>query len=204
VSPTALPPVPAPPDDYNGPPLLVSGKGKKKLQIGSYGGVTVAYTHMLHRDGVLVGGEGAVLLEHRLSIGGAGYGFARSPEGPPAADGTARDYFTGYGGVVIRYAVYSDIPLYASLGVLIGGGGISLAPHHDGHHDYDHGDHPDAKGRGYFVAQPDLSAHVNVTRWLRLSLTGGYRIATAVEGFGYAAQDVSGGFFGGNIQAGWF
>ena len=58
--------------------------------------------------------------EHRLTLGGAGYGFSRTPGGPPAADGTSRQFSSGYGGFVIRYAVYSDIPLYASFGVLIG------------------------------------------------------------------------------------
>jgi len=199
---TAPPPVAQPPkhDEYDGPPLLLTPKNKKP-KLGGYGGLTVAYSHMLHRDGVLVGGEGAMLIEHRLSLGGAGYGFSRSPGGPAALDGTARQYSSGYGGFVIRYAIYSDIPLYASFGVLIGGGAVSLAPHPQHNGDMHE---EDIEVRGYFVLQPDVSIHVNATRWLRFSLTAGYRVATAVEAFRYQADDIGGVVLGGNIQLGWF
>lgn len=194
-------PLPAPPathQDYDGPPLLLGHKNKK-LQIGGYGGPTIAYSRMLGRDGVLIGGEGGVLIDHRLTLGGAGYAFSRTPDGPPAPDGTPRNYFSGYGGFVIRYAVYADLPIYASLGLLLGGGALTLATH-----DHDHEGDENTEVRGYFVAQPDASLHVNLTRWLRISLTGGYRIASGVEAFHYQASDISGAVIGGNIQGGWF
>jgi len=199
---TTAPPLAQPPkhDEYDGPPLLLTPKNKKP-KLGGYGGLTVAYSHMLHRDGVLIGGEGGMLIEHRLTLGGAGYGFSRTPGGPPAADGTSRQFSSGYGGFVIRYAVYSDIPLYASFGVLIGGGAVSLAPHPQHNGDM-HAENIEV--RGYFVLQPDVSIHVNATRWLRFSLTAGYRVATAVEAFRYQADDVGGVVLGGNIQMGWF
>jgi|GEM_PF-1589765 len=187
-------------DEYDGPPLLLGDK-KKKLTLGGYGGPTIAYTHMLRRDGVLIGGEGAVLIDHRLSFGGAGYVFSRTPDGPAAADGTAREFFTGYGGFLIRYAVYSQIPVYASFGTLIGGGALTLAPRHQ---DDDDTSDDHVQTRGFFVLQPDVSLHVNATRWLRFGLTFGYRIATAVDHFAYQSNEMSGPIVGGNFQGGWF
>lgn len=193
-----LPPPPTRHEEYDGPPLLLGHKNKKP-QIGGYGGPTIAYSRMLGRDGVLIGGEGGVLIDHRLTLGGAGYAFSRTPDGPPAPDGSPRNYFSGYGGFVIRYAVYADMPIYASLGLLLGGGAITLATR-----DHDHEGDENAEVRGYFVAQPDASLHVNLTRWLRVSLLGGYRIASGVEAFHYQASDISGAVVGGNIQGGWF
>jgi hypothetical protein len=181
---------------------LLLGDGKKKVKVGGYGGPIVAYSRMLGRDGVLVGGEGAVLIDHRLSFGGAGYVFSRSPDGPPAPDGTPREFFTGYGGVLIRYAVYSDLPIYASFGTLVGGGAIALAPRHDDDEDED--DNDNVETRGFFVLQPDVSLHANATRWLRFGLIFGYRIATAVDHFDYHGSDMSGPVVGGSVQAGWF
>jgi hypothetical protein len=188
-------------DEYDGPPLLL-GDSKKKVKVGGYGGLTIAYSRMLNRDGMLVGGEGAVLVDHRLSFGAAGYVFSRSPDGPPAPDGTAREYFTGYGGVLIRYAIYSDLPVYASFGALIGGGAVTLAPRV--HDDSDESQHENVKTRGYFVFQPDVSLHANATRWLRFGLIFGYRVATPVNDFDFHGGDVSGVVVGGSIQAGWF
>lgn len=183
---------------YDGPPVLFD---RREPALGAYGAIGVAYTHLLHRDGVLTSLEAAVLIEHRVSLGLAGYAFSRSPRGPTALDGTRRDFTTAYGGVSLRYAAFTAFPVYVSLGVLIGGGVLNLREDVDwsrGHHA--HFDESD----GYFVVQPDLSLHVNATRWLRFSLTGGYRFASAVHRFGYDATAMSGALVGGNIAFGWF
>ena len=191
---------------YNGPPLLV---GSGKTVVGAYGGLGVAYTHMLHRDGVVTDLEVAVLADHRVSLGLAGYGFSGTPSGPRALDGTPRQYATGYGGVLLRYAAFANFPVYASVGMLVGGGVVNL---HSGdafanpeHH------HSDAccydqysENEGFFVFQPDISLHANATRWLRFSVTGGYRFATAVNRFGYDATALGGVVAGGSVELGWF
>jgi hypothetical protein len=196
---------PAPRDEYDGPPLLL---GRKKQHVGGYGGPIVAYSRMLDRDGVLVGAEGALLLDHRLSLGFAGYGFSRTPSGPPRANGMPREYATGYGGFLVRYAAFADFPVYGSLGLLIGGGGVTLAPDHDyddddWDDDWDDDNWDDEDFRGYFVVQPDISLYTNATRWLRFGFTAGYRFATEVDEYGFDASALSGVVLGGTVQAGW-
>jgi hypothetical protein len=205
-------PVPPSHNDYDGPPLLFSADKKKKLHVGAYGSLGVAYTRMLHRDAALVSLEAAVLVDHRLSIGLAGYGLSRTPSGPDALDGSAREFRTGYGGLTVRYAVFApSFPVYASFGVLVGGGVLGLDTERgwedDDWDDEDDGD--DWRSRherleGYFVTQPDITLHVNATRWLRFGLTGGYRFASGVDAFGYDSSAMSGAVVGGNIQLGWF
>ena len=214
-TPISLAPPPAetvPPshNEYDGPPLLFSGK-KKKPQIGAYGSLGVAYTHMLHRDGALVNLEAALLIDHRLSIGLAGYGFSRTPRGPDAFDGARREFGTGYGGLTVRYAVFApNFPVYASLGVLVGGGVLALDDERRWNDDdWDDDDDNDWRGgreqvEGYFVTQPDITLHVNATRWLRFGVTGGYRFASGVDAFGFDSKAMSGAVVGGNIQLGWF
>ncbi len=194
---------------YDGPPLLL-GPGKVKL--GAYGSLGVAYTHMLHRDGVATDFAAAVLIDHRISIGLAGYLFSRTPKGPANLDGTPREFSTVYGGLLLRYAVFADFPVYGSLGVLVGGGALVLRDRWDYYRrdrDLELEDEDDYVTRretaeGYFVAQPDITLHVNATRWLRFGVTGGYRFATAVERFGYDSTAMSGAVVGGNVELGWF
>lgn len=205
---------PAPPshNDYDGPPLLFGADKKKKLHVGAYGGLGVAYTRMLHRDGALVSLEGAVLVDHRLSIGLAGYGLSRTPRGPDTLDGNRREFRTGYGGLTLRYAAFApSFPVYASLGVLVGGGVLGLDSERGWDDDDwddddwdDDGRRRDQRIEGYFVTQPDITLHVNATRWLRFGITGGYRFASGVDTFGYASKAMSGAVVGGNIQLGWF
>ena len=190
---------------YDGPPLLL-GSGKKHV-VGAYGGLGVAYTHMLHRDGVVTDLEVAVLAEHRLSLGLAGYAFSRTPSGPHALDGTPQEYAAGYGGFLLRYAAFADFPVYASVGMLVGGGVVNLhaadfssSDHHSEDCCYDSYN----ENEGFFVFQPDISLHANATRWLRFSATGGYRFATAAKRFGYDGAALGGVVVGGSVELGWF
>lgn len=211
LAPPASEPIQPSPSDYDGPPLLFPADKKRKLHVGAYGSLGVAYTRMLHRDGALASVEAAVLLDHRLSIGLAGYGFSRTPRGPDALDGTRREFATGYGGFTLRYAVFApSFPVYASLGVLVGGGVLGLDTErgwNDDGWDDDDGDdwrRRDQRIEGYFVTQPDITLHANATRWLRFGITGGYRFASGVDAFGYDGTAMSGAVVGANVQLGWF
>jgi hypothetical protein len=201
----ALQPAPAarPRSEYDGPPLAFG----RRSAIGGYGGFSLAYTRMLDRDGALLGFEGALLVAHRLSLGVAGHGFSRSPQGPADWDGTAREFGAGYGGFVARYAFFTRSPVYLSVGILLGGGAAVIHESWDvedgSSDDWDEDDHESTQGDGFFVVQPELSAHVNLTRWMRLGLTAGYRATSGVSRFGLSEGDLNGVVLGGNVQFGW-
>jgi len=203
---TTVGPAPISQPPYDGPPLLLP---KSKTTVGVYAGIGTAYTRMLHRDGAVVSLEAALLLEHHLSIGLAGYVFSRTPSGPVGPEGEPRQFGATYGGLTLRYAWYArDFPIYASFGVLLGGGALGLVDEqtdYDHYDDYDH--HHDHWGDGsyeaFFVAQPELFVHANVTRWMRFGVGGGYRFATAVSRWDYDAKHMGGAVAGANLQFGW-
>jgi len=184
--------------EYDGPPLLLG----RRIAVGGYGGFGAAFTQMLDRNGAAVGFEGALLLAHRLSLGFAGYGFSRTPNGPAALDGTERKLGAGYGGFVARYAFLTNLPVYFSVGMIVGGGAVVL--HDDEERDEWDGRHDDRDvSDGFFVVQPELAMHANLTRWMRVGLTGGYRVTSNVSRFGLSESDLNGVVLGGNIQFGW-
>lgn len=212
-TPVSVGPSAATPTSYDGPKLLF---GDRKPSIGVYAGFGTSYTHMLHRDGVVANGELALLVDHALAIGVGGAIFSRTPQGPDSIDGEPREYAASYGGLVLRYALYAeDLPVYASLGVLMGGGAVALYEErygsgYDGDDDWDDDDWDDggrdrqrADLKPFLVAQPELFLHVNATRWLRFGLGGGYRFASAVKDFGFGAKDTGGIVLGGNLHLGW-
>jgi hypothetical protein len=92
--------------------------------------------------------------------------------------------------------------VYGSLGILIGGGAVGLHPDVDWD-EGDNGDHEDVEVDGFFVAQPELALHSNLTRWMRLGATVGYRVTGAVQRFGVTESELNGVVLGGNIQFGW-
>jgi hypothetical protein len=180
------------------PPLLFG----KDFDVGGYGGVDVLYSRMFGESGALVGLSGALLLDHRLSLGVAGYGWTNSQSAPPDALGNAQRFETGYGGFTIRYALYlPKAPVYLSVGALLGGGAIGLV--NENEEDFD--SFEDNHGEDVFaVVQPDVTLHANLTPWMRLGVTAGYRFTSGVDKHGYDESDVNGVVVGGQLQFGAF
>jgi hypothetical protein len=198
-------------DSYDGPPLLLGGG--KQLKFGGYGSLGGAYTRLMGRDSGLMSLEAAFLLDHQLSLGLVGYGFTRTPSGPDAADGTPRQFGAGYGGVAVRYSVFSGLPVYGTFGLVLGAGAVSLFPDNgwddDDHWDDGLDDSDERRRRAvridpFLFAQPEAALNVNVTRWMRLGATVGYRFTRGVGRFGLDEADLDGVVVGGNVQLGWF
>lgn len=187
----------AEPTNDDGPPLLFG----HDIDVGGYGGLDVLYTRMFGRDGVAVGAQGAILIDHRLALGVAGYGFSNPEAGPNAADGSAQHFDTGYGGFTARYSFFlGNLPFYPSLGVLVGGGAIDLTK--ADHHDFD--SHDSSATDVFAVVQPDLTLHANLNSWMRIGLTAGYRFTSGVNQLGFDESDLNGVVAGANIQFGSF
>jgi hypothetical protein len=183
--------------DDDGPPLLFG----RNLEVGGYGGMDVAYSRMFGEDGALVGFQGALVLDHRLSLGLAGYGWTNSQSGPPDALGNGQRFETGYGGATIRYSLYmDDVPVYLTVGALFGGGAVALVPDEQDDFDFDRDEESDV----FAVVQPDVTLHANLTPWLRLGVTAGYRFTSGVDRNGYEESDLDGLLVGGQVQFGRF
>jgi len=184
----------------DGPPLLFG----HNVEVGGYGGIDTSYAHMFGRDGALVGLQGAILINHRLSLGGAWYGWANPLSGPDTLDGDAQHFQTGYGGVSLHYSFFFDrSPVYLTVGALIGGGAIALERDNDsGFGDVSDGDryHHDL----FAIVQPDIAVHANLTRWMRVGVTGGYRFTSGVARLGFDNSDLNGFMVGGQLQFGRF
>jgi hypothetical protein len=191
----ADPPQEATQDDR--PPLLFGDD----FDVGGYGGLDVMYSRMFGQSGALVGLSGALLLDHRLSLGVAGYGWTNSQSAPPDAFGNPQRFETGYGGFTVRYQVYlPNAPVYVSVGALLGGGAIGVVNDEDEDFDFDDEGREDV----FAVVQPDVALHANLTSWMRLGVTAGYRFTSGVDKHGYDESDVNGVVVGGQLQFGAF
>lgn len=195
----------APPAPYDGPATLIDGDGEK-MHVGGYGGLSVLGTSIYKSGGLLVGGEGAILLDHRLAIGLAGFGLASEVKGPDLTNGEASILGFGYGGAVFRYHLVSKrSPVTASLGTLIGAGGLTLiekSTNDEFDPEYDYSE--DAEANAFFVAEPSVQANLHLTRWMRLGVSGGYRFVRGPTLRGVSDEDLEGVTAGGHLQFGWF
>lgn len=147
------------------------------LTLGGYGAFEAKTVKTSDDWNVLVGGKGGCVLNHALVIGGAGYGqvseleseYYSIPEEPPIT----QELGLGYGGFYIEYILFSPALVHASVSALIGGGGV-----YDAYYD-EIGNRTD--GDAFFVAEPTAGVELNVARFFRINLSGGYRFTSGLD-----------------------
>lgn len=182
-------------EPYTGPPTVFTTLFGRSPEVGGYVGPAFAYSRLDQQPGALVGLEACFLLDHTLAFGVAGNLWATETRGPLASDGAPQNLEFMYGGAVIRYAFFKDFLVYPSAGALIGAGSGTLVPDTGGHV-------PRSNTDTFFVLEPQLNVHSNVTRWLRITLQAGYRLAAGASRFGYDEGAYTGATLGAAVQIG--
>ncbi len=161
---------------------------KRNHAIGGYGGVTFKYARLQGRDAFLSGGELAVLLEHRLALGFSGYGSLVQAADPAK---NRDEVIFGYGGAFARYFFLFDSPFQLSAAVHASAGAITSTR-------VDASQVEDV----IFVLEPQVGAHLSLTRWMRVGVEVGYRFLAGVDDF--RRSDFEGLSAGGHLAFGWF
>ncbi len=184
-----------------GPPTLL-GANHRKTAFGGYAATRVLYSRIHGENAAMVGFDGALLLDHRLSVGLGFRGLANRVEGPHDAYGMRQRIDFGYGGLVMRYSLLGKSPVYATVGALIGGGSVTLRDYNwTSRNSYNNND----LGDGVFVVEPELQVHANFTRWFRASALVNYRYVNgASQHDGISDADLAGLGVGGSLEFGWF
>lgn len=144
--------------------------------------------HALGADGLLLGGRLAVMFDHRLALGVAGYGLCnpitnaaytnrRADQGLSVPDGLA--FRMGYGGLFVEPVFFSSSVVHFSLPVTFGAGGASY-----GYPPQDGGLYPRTirtDAQAFFFVEPALEMEVNILPNLRLGLGASYFHTSGID-----------------------
>ena len=93
-----------------------------------------------------------------------------------------------YGGLLTQYVIASSHILHGFIDTTIGGG---LTCRQTGVVDGDP-EKDDCHGKGFFMVEPMANLEINVARFLRVSLGGGYRVAVASNDNQLSSSQISG------------
>ncbi|MBC7774535.1 MAG: hypothetical protein H7246_03785 [Phycisphaerae bacterium] len=170
---------------------------KSKLR-GGWGGVDFCGSKVGNHTGYGTGGSLGLVFDN-LSVGlyGTGEvynGFQREN----------KDYaFTlGHGGLMVGYAYPTKKSLHLMGSVKLGAGAVGLARrYNDWNWGVDENDFNDA----ILVVMPEVGLELNLTHWMRISATAGYRFVDGFEGIPELSKtDLNAPVFGLNFRFGWF
>jgi len=147
---------------------------------GGYGAVTLGFSEIDGRNGIVMGGRGEWIIGHGLGLGVGGYGFLNEPE----LNGMDNLYYNlagGYGGLIIEPILFGRWPVHIAFPVLLGAGGIALSSFsEDFFMQFESYEANFEEGSAFLIAEPGVELEFNLVRWMRLSLYGTYRYTTSI------------------------
>jgi hypothetical protein len=166
----------------------------------------VRFSRVADTYGTFVGGKAAAILNDKLFLGVAGFGFAH----PRKVSKTKSDIYSeekaylnfGYGGVLLEYCIFPKELVSYSFGVIIGAGGYSFSPEsaRNSSSNNENNDPTDV----FFVIEPEINIYLNVERFLRLGAGVSYRITNGIEYHGFSDSDFAHPSLSLSISFGWF
>ncbi|MBP9023731.1 MAG: caspase family protein [Spirochaetes bacterium] len=178
------------------------------INISGYGAFVLKYgpPHLGHNQ-IYAGGKACILINDVFGIGGAGYGLTyplkRKGSVYDESDTSPESSFNypeiqlGYGGGIVEYYFMPKSLLTFSCGFFIGGGALSMK-----------GESavilPDNVTSKFFVMEPEVSAYVNVAKFVRVGFSASYRFTNGIDLYEYTDRDFMGVFFSFNVCGGWF
>jgi hypothetical protein len=172
------------------------------MAFGGYGAPTIRYARIYGTDALMAGFEGALLLDHRFAIGLFGRGVASDVQGPDSSTGDRSRLNVGYGGMALHYNFVGNDPIYLSVGALIGAGAISFCKYLDHRWEIEC-DKDTLDPSVFFVAEPEVKVHVNLTRWMRVGAGVSYRLTAGAASRGVGDDDLRGPSAGLELGFGW-
>jgi hypothetical protein len=139
----------------------------KDYRNGGWGGPMVAFTEVLDQPALLTGLRGGWMIDHRFTLGLAGYGLVTNAPNPAYDQWLLEEgeslrhpsqFRMGYGGLLLEPVIGYKSPIHVTLPILIGAGGCTYQtylprPFRDSTHRVDRFE----RGEAFFVVEPGWS-----------------------------------------------
>ena len=149
---------------------------------GGYLAASTNYSLINGKEAIAVGGRIGWLIDHKLTIGVGGYGFANDIYVENVIDNIGYNLVGGYGGIFLEPILFPKFPVHLSFPILFGVGGIAYQTEtgywneddNDDNHEYEYyTEDADA----FLIIEPGVELEMNVVKNLRIALGATYRYA---------------------------
>ena len=164
----------------------IFGKSGDKVKVSGFGAFNMDFGNIENNFGLMLGGEGAVLLNRSFFVGLYGRGLTTLPfytySYYSAGYGnnielTQRGVFA-HGGLLVGYVFNPTKPIHLGFSARIGGGGITLiddysSSYYDPSYSHNYYDYPYAAP--LLVLSPQVDLEMNLTNWFKFRVSAGYQ-----------------------------
>jgi len=167
------------------------GSKTGKTKVSGFGTLALDFNGINNDFGLMIGGEGAVLINRLFFIGFYGSGLTTMPsytytyhdENSSNTYTVDRKAAFAHGGLMFGTVFNPTNPIHFGFTIRIGGGGVSLINDYmkdmQSSHRYDYDDYPYVAP--LFVMHPQLDLEMNLTNWMKFRVSGGYQSVSSVS-----------------------
>lgn len=146
------------------------------------------------------GGSAAVIFNHKLAVGFTGSGFAGSQTTP--YNGERYSLAGGYGGFLIEPIIMPHESIHVTFPIAIGGGELHFIEDRWPYYDWDY--YRTDQFDDFLYIEPGVSVEVNMTKFMRFSLSGSYLITNSLTSSPLTAEEIEGLNIQATLKLGWF
>ena len=172
------------------------------LKYGGYGSYDMHFSTIDGKAGLLLGGKGGMILNHKLVLGGGGYGLANRTRltltDDQGNDSVGRLNF-GYGGVLLEYIIFPENAVHVSIPVLIGSGSAKIY-----NFQYDFTSDPLIESSTFLLLEPEINVELNLLTFMRFSLGASYRLVSGTFLENISDSGLSGLSVNASVKFGYF
>lgn len=185
------------------------------FSVSGFGGPITTFGKIKDSYAIFTGARGGAIFNDTLILGAGGYGLSYPVKREDLSgtktittqDGSEELKYVGlgYGGPMIGINFFQKSVINMSLTSIIGAGGLYLSSKDitnesqtDDNDDYHH--NTDV----FFVCEPTLMAHINVTKWFRLGGGISYRFTNGIDKEEFSDKDFRNISYVVSAEFGWF
>jgi hypothetical protein len=207
-APTDSPAPAAPAHDERAAETLLRNHSNTKL--GGYGAPESKMTTVMSSPALLFGLQGGWVVNHRFILGLAGYGLATKHEVPEAmrVGGSPSTLEMGYGGLRLGYVFAPESLVHFGFGMVLGGGGLVAVSREPAITVAANGETKSeqrrANSEAFLAFEPNVEGEVNVTRFMRIAVSGSYRFINGIGSPGLDNASIGGPALGLALRFGVF
>jgi len=165
------------------------GSKTGKTKVSGFGTLTLDFNGINKDFGLMMGGEGAVLINRSFFIGFYGSGLTTMPSYTYTyyidtnSFSVNRKAAFAHGGLMFGAVFNATNPIHFGFTMRIGGGGVSLINDYmkdmQSSHRYDYDDYPYVAP--LFVMHPQLDFEMNLTNWMKFRVSAGYQYVSSAS-----------------------
>ena len=166
----------------------------KHRSISGYGQFDLNTTKLLNQTGLILGGQGGIILDKMYQIGLGGYGISTPIRLEMQTPGNNYELVGGYGGLALGYIFKPTKPVHITLPLFLGIGGLDVIDSQVIYSPDQQWEDNSIERTMFYVVEPGAMLQLNITRFFRLAVGAGYRLTYGVnlDASGIKDEDTSG------------